>query len=232
MGSILSPMRETTSFMFHSTVGGSVNLLYLLLSSLINSHENLIPLFWHIMMTSSNGNIFRVTAPLWGNPPVTDGFPSQRPVTQRYHGFFYGKAFHLITSSYHQKLHFARWVSNFRHWPCDVRENLGNRNPMVVSLSMIVFSQRWGPMNVIWVFSSETTVFYNYNVLPISRGQFSPKKSQNLSIPFELWCLDALVLRYMMTSWNGNIFRVTGPLWGEFTGSRWISHTKARDASE
>ena len=26
----------------------------------------------------------------------------------------------------------------------------------------------------------------------------------------------------MMTSWNGNIFRVSGPLWGESTGHRWI----------
>ena len=34
----------------------------------------------------------------------------------------------------------------------------------------------------------------------------------------------------MMTSSNGNIFRVTGPLWGEFTGDRWIPHTKASDA--
>ena len=31
------------------------------------------------------------------------------------------------------------------------------------------------------------------------------------------------VLSYtMMTSWNGNIFRVTGHLCGEFTGRRWI----------
>ena len=34
----------------------------------------------------------------------------------------------------------------------------------------------------------------------------------------------------MMTSSNGNIFRVTGPLCGEFTGHRWIPHTKAREA--
>ena len=34
----------------------------------------------------------------------------------------------------------------------------------------------------------------------------------------------------MMTSLNGNIFRVTGPLWGEFTGQRWITLTKASDA--
>ena len=33
-----------------------------------------------------------------------------------------------------------------------------------------------------------------------------------------------------MTSSNGNIFRVTGPLWGESTGDRWIPLTKASDA--
>ena len=34
---------------------------------------------------------------------------------------------------------------------------------------------------------------------------------------------------YMMTSSNGNIFRVTGPLWGEFTSHRWIALTKSSD---
>ena len=34
----------------------------------------------------------------------------------------------------------------------------------------------------------------------------------------------------MMTSSNGNIFRVTGYLCGEFTGGRWIPRTKASDA--
>ena len=34
----------------------------------------------------------------------------------------------------------------------------------------------------------------------------------------------------IMTSSNGNIFCVTGPLCGEFTGPRWIPHTKASDA--
>ena len=37
-------------------------------------------------------------------------------------------------------------------------------------------------------------------------------------------------LSTMMTSPNGNIFRVTGPLCGEFTGDRWIPRTKASDA--
>ena len=34
----------------------------------------------------------------------------------------------------------------------------------------------------------------------------------------------------MITTTNGNIFRVTGPLCGEFTGHRVIPHTKASDA--
>ena len=34
----------------------------------------------------------------------------------------------------------------------------------------------------------------------------------------------------MMTSSNGDIFRITGLLCGEFTGNRWIPRTKASDA--
>ena len=34
----------------------------------------------------------------------------------------------------------------------------------------------------------------------------------------------------MMTSWNGDIFRVSGPLWGESIGHRWIPLTKASDS--
>ena len=34
----------------------------------------------------------------------------------------------------------------------------------------------------------------------------------------------------MMTSWNENIFRVTGPLWGESTGHWWIPLPKASEA--
>ena len=37
-------------------------------------------------------------------------------------------------------------------------------------------------------------------------------------------------MKYMMTSSNGNIFHVMGHLCGEFTGDRWIPHTKASDA--
>ena len=45
-----------------------------------------------------------------------------------------------------------------------------------------------------------------------------------------LWRDRDLNTNRMMTSSNGNIFRVTGPLCGEFTGHRWILCTKASDA--
>ena len=41
-----------------------------------------LPFILQFMMTSSNGNIFRVTVTFCaGNSPVTDEFPAQRPVT-------------------------------------------------------------------------------------------------------------------------------------------------------
>ena len=43
-------------------------------------------------------------------------------------------------------------------------------------------------------------------------------------------CFQTCMLPYMMASSNGNIFRVTGHLCGEFTGPRWIPRTKASDA--
>ena len=39
-----------------------------------------------------------------------------------------------------------------------------------------------------------------------------------------------LAIVFMVTSSNGNIFRVTGPLCGEFTGHQWIPRTKASAA--
>ena len=44
------------------------------------------------------------------------------------------------------------------------------------------------------------------------------------------YILPPLPAEHMMTSSNGNIFRVTGHLCGEVTGHRWIPHTKASDA--
>ena len=52
--------------------------------------SNILSVQWVCyMMTSSNGNIFRVTGSLCaGNSPVTGEFPSQRPVTRSFDVFF------------------------------------------------------------------------------------------------------------------------------------------------
>ena len=44
------------------------------------------------------------------------------------------------------------------------------------------------------------------------------------------WNFIKMYYMNMMKSSNGNIFRVTGPLCGEFTGHRWIPRTKTSDA--
>ena len=47
---------------------------------------------------------------------------------------------------------------------------------------------------------------------------------------WEQMSISNTVFSLIMTSSNGIIFRVTGPLCGEFTGPRWIPLTKASDA--
>ena len=43
---------------------------------------------YKVMMTSSNGNIFRVTGPLCGEFTGPGEFPTQRPVTRSFDVFF------------------------------------------------------------------------------------------------------------------------------------------------
>ena len=71
-------------------------------------------------------------------------------------------------------------------------------------------------------------------------GVNSKISAQTLSCPLRSWSWTWASLRlqsqnwpllwHTMTSSNGNIFHITGPLWGEFTGHRWIPLTKASDA--
>ena len=57
------------------------------------------------------------------------------------------------------------------------------------------------------------------------RYHFNDTESSNFAHIFHMW--RGVI---MMTSSNGSFFRVTGTLWGEFTGHRWIPRTKASDA--
>ena len=64
-----------------------------------------------------------------------------------------------------------------------------------------------------------------YVLLCFSTGCFAHDRHVQVSI-----CQIGVYLRSMKTSTNGNIFRVTGLVCGEFTGHRWIPCTKASDA--
>ena len=79
---------------------------------------------------------------------------------------------------------------------------------------------------------------YRKNVWPF---QITPQYScnftlyiLNMNLPCNVWCRTSdkplSGSMTMMTSSYGNIFHVTGPLCGEFTGLRWIPQTKASDA--
>ena len=52
----------------------------------------------------------------------------------------------------------------------------------------------------------------------------------NESLQAYIWSLRDLGPSHMMTSSNGNIFHVTGPLCGKFTDHRWIPRAKASEA--
>ena len=71
---------------------------------------------------------------------------------------------------------------------------------------------------------------YIWAILTIIRGTSLYAQRTLQYISRIMHAVRALLHFIMMTPSNGNIFRVTGLLCGEFTGPRWIPRTKASDA--
>ena len=86
---------------------------------------------------------------------------------------------------------------------------------------------RWSAPNI----NSSSMYSYNVCIHTHTHTYNNPMRSSSFPriIGQEIPIMDCLTI-FMMTSSNGNIFRVTGPLRGEFTGDRWIPRTKASDA--
>ena len=61
-------------------------------------------------------------------------------------------------------------------------------------------------------------------------GNYQPIENINIFTPACYFRFCTIFIVLIMTSSNGNVFRVTGPLWGESTGHRWIPLTTASDA--
>ena len=90
-----------------------------------------------------------------------------------------------------------------------------DRSVIMIDVYINSFSCRMGPHEE-WQTVSRKTGNWLQTMARLSQGEM-------VTVP------DG-VTHDMMTSSNGNIFRVTGHLCGKFTGPRWISHTKASDA--
>ena len=83
-----------------------------------------------------------------------------------------------------------------------------------------------------WAHSGTDPCFLSW----VTCAKFKVDSSHMREVTEKTWfCLQQIDGQYcshpMMTSSNGNFFRVTGHLCGEFTGPRWIPRTKASDAS-
>ena len=99
-------------------------------------------------------------------------------------------------------------------------------------VEILVFVQYCGPFS--WISSLNGRKQYwlsesKQRFVPL--GLTSPSYPQQRKIRFNHHLLIMSSWAHnMMTSSNGNIFRVTGHLRWEFTGLRWIPRTKASDA--
>ena len=158
-------------------------------------------------------------APCEGNPPVTGGFPSQRPVTRSFDIFFE-----------------LRWTNGWAN------------NGDAGDLRRHILRSLWRHCNVasfLWP-SWSSLDSMGFTVAPLGGfSTFQRKKhtfrDRNCGIASELtwiiWITNPWTLRTdyvtttkcMVTSSNGNMFCVTGPLWA-VSGERWIPLTKASDA--
>ena len=95
--------------------------------------------------------------------------------------------------------------------------------------SVILVCSIYHSSQTVYILLSQKYAFMLYSL--IANSFFAWSQLTNSVFPFSLlWYGSHQVPYFMMTSSNGNIFRVTGQFCGEFTGLRWIPHTKASDA--
>ena len=161
------------------------------------------------MMTSSNnGNLFRVTGLLCGEFTGHRWIPPQRPVTR-----MFGVFIHLCLNKGLSKQSWGWWFET-------PSRSLG-RHCNEIGLSM--GNVTWPPIKSVNGSCNSGVVNWKRILDHLKCKMDFKNTSTGTSVHFS-------VFWQVMTSSNGNIFRVSGPLCGEFVGHRWIPHTKASDA--
>ena len=192
------------------------------------------------MMTSSNGNIFRVTGPLCGEFTGPDEFPTQRPVTRSFDIFF-----DLRLNKRLSKQSWGWWFEtpSWSLWRqcngdnhCSVAVTQACQGPGFLRIFRVNIHVSWNKTIETWYLTglqhSSKAIRSQVRTSLLSDIDF------NMGLrcypgPRQIWVNGSHWIPQpilMMTSSNANIFCVTGPLCGEFTGHRWIPLTKASDA--
>ena len=159
------------------------------------------------MMTSSNGNIFRVTDPLCEEFTGHRWIPRTKASDAELWCFLWTISDAWINC----------WVNN--RVAGDLRRYRAHYDVTVMQDCNIRRHQ------------------FTYENFPVTLSIYPVKVTHlvlTMKLPTKLWWILNICpykpCSHMMTPSNGNIFRVTDPLCGEFNGHRWIPRTKASDA--
>ena len=136
----------------------------------------------------------------------------------------------LLTYVYQCLNHFRR--ACYRRLECQYK---GTRAKLILVLydikEMMKHFHEW---QTIYTYVHTSLIWFYLDMSQLLLLWYSWSTSKYIVVLFNLlhvWVASVMrpTASPMMTSSNGNIFRVTGPLWGEFTGHRWIPLTKASD---
>ena len=151
----------------------------------------------------------RVTG-LCGGSPVTSEFPAQKASNAENVSIWWRHPYTTRSTMAQVMacglLRLPELLLNPHYWLCDIHHESNFTASLQVTILYNVFES--------YTFKTSATS---------SRGQFVSNGDMWRSAEYNLHCV-------MMRSLNGNIFRVTGHLRGEFPGLRWIPRTKASDA--
>ena len=189
------------------------------------------------ILTSRHGSAFRITGPLWGvdSPQIAEG-----PVIQTFDVFFVVGLSKLVNKQSGYRWFVTPWCScdvtvlcksifmysqnNSAHYFLDIpTRSLCGPVSIEFQFQECLVGQLQNPswcldVNTMYLKIMATLIILKHKC----RYDMNGWHISLLDLSFSLYCSGDTKLytirAHMMTSSNGNIFRVTGPLCGEFTG--------------
>ena len=171
------------------------------------------------MMTSSNGNIFRVTGPLCGEFTGPGEFPTQRPVTRSFDVFF-----DLLLNKRLSKQPWGWWFetlywSLWRH--CNAKCTLVISGQFSANNSWKTFLNL--PMRATFLGVFVSAIYdHEFKIWHYSEVIIS-------TMAYQITGTSMFAQPYVETKIKENIKASRHwPLWGEFIGYRWNPHTKGQ----